>query len=128
MLKKRLSEWGPIILCLLVCAGLLFYAARQPYEVTIYRQDDSELASLTEEDSQEQAKQEIEEGEKQVCVNTATVSELMLVPDMREVMANRIYFSRLREGDFESMEDLMRVQGMEESFLKKIQPYLSLTE
>ena len=50
------------------------------------------------------------------------------MPDMTEVMANRIYFSRLREGDFESMEDLMRVQGMEESFLKKIQPYLSLTE
>lgn len=128
MLKKRLLEWGPAMVCLLLCGGLLFYAAHQSYEVTVYRQDGSLLRSLTEEDSEEQEKEDIKEGKKKVCVNTATVSELMQVPGMTQLMANRIYFSRWREGEFESLDDLNRVQGMSEDFLDDIRPYLSLTE
>ena len=64
----------------------------------------------------------------QICVNTALPSELQAVPGIGEVLANRIYFTRLREGNYRTWDDLLQVEGLGEETLRKIRPYLTLWE
>lgn len=59
-----------------------------------------------------------------VDINTADWPELSLLPNVGEVLANRIVTSRQKDGPFVQHEDLLRVDGIGPKTLEGIRPYL----
>lgn len=59
----------------------------------------------------------------QVDLNAADVEELMRLPGIGEVLAQRIVEDRSAHGRFESIEDLMRVKGIGEGKLEALRPH-----
>lgn len=72
----------------------------------------------------------IERGEDRstriVCLNTATVQELMTLPNLGEVIANRIVDYRELHGSFTAVEELLLVDGIGEARLSLWEPHLTI--
>ena len=62
--------------------------------------------------------------ESPVDVNTANEQQLMAVPGIGESLAKRIVQFRDKNGRFEKVDDLMKVQGIGEKSIEKLRPYL----
>lgn len=60
----------------------------------------------------------------QIDVNTATRDELLLLPGVGPILAERIIESRRRDGPFSCHEDLRRVRGIGPKTLEKSRPLL----
>jgi len=57
--------------------------------------------------------------EKKVNINTASISELQSLPQIGEVVAQRIIDYREKHGKFEKIEEIMKIKGIgEKTFLK----------
>lgn len=61
-------------------------------------------------------------------INTASVEELMKVPNIDQELASNIVFYRGVNGPFASLEDLLNVKGMNEEMLEAIRPYVYIGE
>ena len=57
-------------------------------------------------------------------LNTAGISELMLLPRIGETTARKIVESREREGPFRNPEELRRIQGIGPATVERLRPYL----
>ena len=62
--------------------------------------------------------------EFQVDLNGAEWPELAQLPDVGETLARRIVESRVSEGPFVDLDDLLRVNGIGPKTLEKVRPYL----
>jgi len=62
--------------------------------------------------------------EGQLNLNTATVEELQMLPDMSADMAQNIINFRNINGPFASVDDLVKVEGCTEADIAKWSPYL----
>ena len=62
-----------------------------------------------------------------VNVNTATATQLTLLPGVGEVRARAIIATRDQKGGFKRIEDLLEVKGIGDASLAKLRPYLSLS-
>jgi competence protein ComEA len=60
-----------------------------------------------------------------VDINSADVTELMLLPEIGETLARRIVESRASHGPFRQLSDLRRVRGIGPKKLEAIRPYLA---
>jgi comEA protein len=57
--------------------------------------------------------------EKKININTASISELQKLPQIGEVVAQRIIDHREKHGKFEKIEEIMKIKGIgEKTFLK----------
>jgi competence protein ComEA len=65
-------------------------------------------------------------GGTKVNINTATVEELMTLPRIGEVMAQRIFTYREANGSFQALEDLLNVEGIGEQTLENLAPLITL--
>jgi|GEM_PF-1237825 len=61
-----------------------------------------------------------------ISINSASLTELMNLPGIKEVMAQRIIDYRNEYGQFKSLEELMEVKGIGEKTYAKILPYICL--
>ncbi len=61
---------------------------------------------------------------KDVNINTADKATLTLLPGVGTVTAEAILAYRQANGDFKSIDDLMKVKGIGEKSLAKLKPYL----
>ncbi len=61
-----------------------------------------------------------------INLNTATVNDLMRIPDMSESMARDIVAWRSVIGEYHSVNGLMDVYGISEKMVRKLMPYLRL--
>lgn len=68
------------------------------------------------------AKQEI----AVVDINNATVEELISVPGIGQVVAQRIVEFREKNGPYKTVDDLLKVQGIGEKSLAKIRDRVSV--
>lgn len=59
-------------------------------------------------------------------LNRATVEELMELPGIGPVLAERIVAFREEHGPFSAVEDLLQVPGIGESTLEVIRPYITV--
>lgn len=59
-----------------------------------------------------------------IDINSATVEELMKLPRVGPVIANRIIEYRNIHGPFKTIEDLIKVKGIGEKKLTSIKPYI----
>jgi competence protein ComEA len=62
-----------------------------------------------------------------VNVNTATIADLMTVPGIGKALAERIVDFREKNGPFDQVGDLVKVRGIGEKSLAKLQPYLTVS-
>ena len=69
-----------------------------------------------------------EPGEGLISINTAGVDQLILLPGVGPVLAERIIEERDRNGAFRLPEDLLSVRGIGASTLEKILPLITLQE
>jgi len=63
-------------------------------------------------------------GDDPIDLNRATISELVQLPGVGEVIAKRIVDFREEHGPFKRVDDLMKVKGIGEKSLDKIRPYV----
>ncbi len=63
-----------------------------------------------------------------VNINTATVDELMTVPEIGKVLAERINEYRENERSFKTVEDLLNVKGVGKATLDKIRDHVTVGE
>jgi len=59
-----------------------------------------------------------------VDINSATVEELVQLPQVGPVIANRIVEYRNANGEFKNIEDLIKVRGIGKKKLNSITPYI----
>jgi len=64
-------------------------------------------------------------GAQSVNVNTATVEQLQLLPNVGPAVAARIVEHREKNGPFKAAEDLMLVRGIGEKSFEKLRPYVA---
>ncbi|MDD2430897.1 MAG: helix-hairpin-helix domain-containing protein [Firmicutes bacterium] len=65
-------------------------------------------------------------GKPLLNINTADYDQLVELPGIGPVLAERILTYRLEKGRFLSLDELMEVRGIGEKLLLKIKPYLTI--
>jgi len=63
---------------------------------------------------------------KSLDINTAIKSDLILLPKIGPVTAERIIKYRNDNGSFKSIEDLINIKGIGSKTLKKLKPYIHI--
>jgi len=66
--------------------------------------------------------------ELKVDLNRAGIEELVKLPGIGEVVAERIVTYRKENGSFEAPEELMNVRGIGEKTYLKLEPYLTVSK
>ena len=61
-----------------------------------------------------------------VNINTATVDELMLLPNIGKTLASRIIEYRNTHGPFQVIEELSNVDGIGEKRINDLTPYITV--
>ncbi|MDD8019403.1 MAG: helix-hairpin-helix domain-containing protein, partial [Bacteroidota bacterium] len=61
-----------------------------------------------------------------INIRTASKKELMLLPGIGEVMAERIILYRDENGSFKTINDLKKVKGIGEKKFDKLKPYIEV--
>lgn len=67
-------------------------------------------------------------GEKsaRVSVNAASKAELVALPGIGDVIAERIIMAREKQGPFGSEEDLLKVKGITKKKLEQLKPFIMI--
>jgi competence ComEA-like helix-hairpin-helix protein len=140
-MTKRFTEWlaltkteRNVILFLtvtLLCgAGIRLFQEMFPSAQQFdYHASDSTFAALSTitEDSADAAsiKSGSEEGSEKININTATKQQLMDLPGIGEVTADRILRYRRETGKFSTVEDLRVIRGISANKLERLKPMIS---
>ena len=65
-----------------------------------------------------------EKPDGKIDINTATQAQLTLLPGIGDTLANRIIEYRTQNGPFESITDILDVEGIGKGKLEEIQDYI----
>jgi competence protein ComEA len=132
---KRLSEWlalttaeRNVILFLtgtfLLGLGIRLYQETFPNTPRFdYRASDSSFAALSTAAANEESDME---GEARININTATKTELMKLPGIGQVTADRILAYRKAHGGFKSADELRKVKGISVRKLEQIRNLITV--
>ena len=63
-----------------------------------------------------------------VDLNTADSAALETVPGIGKSLSQRIVAFREKNGPFQSVDDLLKVQGVGEKSIQKLRPYLTVSK
>ncbi len=69
-----------------------------------------------------------QDDELKVDLNRAGIEELVKLPGVGEIVAQRIVNYREENGAFQATEELMNVRGIGEKTYLKLEPYLTVSE
>lgn len=115
--RKRRQRMGEILLAYGMIAFGLFLGWRCLFDPTFYPQIRPEPRP---------AEPTLEQFIENSCLdpNTATREELLSLPGIGEVLADRIIAYRREHGGFATLEELTRVSGIGEKKLAELESYL----
>jgi competence protein ComEA len=63
---------------------------------------------------------------ERIDINRANAEQLVVIPGIGKVMAERIVQFRDKHGRFSRVEDLLKVKGIGEKSLEKLRPYIKV--
>ncbi len=106
----------------------LFQETFPPSRGFDYRTSDSTFASLSAGAMSADAVEQRSENEDRTDLNRATKSQLMKLPGIGEVTAERIIAYRGKFGPFKSVGDLKKVKGMNSKKLDRIKELITVRE
>jgi competence ComEA-like helix-hairpin-helix protein len=137
---KRIADWialtkteRKVILFLAVTllagAGIRLYQSAFPSAPQFeYRASDSTFAALSaapEDSIAGTAKEGIDEQSGKLNINTATKQQLLDLPGIGEVTANRILSYRTETGKFSSIDELRAIKGMSRKKIENLKPLIT---
>lgn len=120
--KKRIILMTVIILSSLI-AGIVIQ-----HKETQYRSFFVQKASLGQEENSSSVNADTESENQLVNINTDNPKELETLNGIGEKMAQRIIDYRTEHGDFEVIEDIMRVNGIGEKKFEAIKDFIYIPE
>ena len=138
---KRIADWIALTrterrvilflaITLLAGAGIRVYQTAFPSAPQFdYHASDSTFAALgvVPEDSTAGASKEgLEEGSGKLNINTATKQQLLDLPSIGEVTAERILAYRAENGKFSSIDELRAIKGMSKKKIENLRPLLTI--
>lgn len=68
----------------------------------------------------------VKESQNLISINSASIKELMMLPGIKETLAERIIQYRQINGGFKSLEELMEVKGIGQAKFNKVREYICL--
>jgi competence ComEA-like helix-hairpin-helix protein len=137
---KRIADWialtkteRKVILFLVVTflagAGIRLYQAAFPSAPQFdYHASDSTFAALSavpEDSVGVPVKEGIEESSGKLNINTATKQQLLDLPGIGEVTAERILTYRTETGKFSSIDELRAIKGMSKKKIENLRPLIT---
>ncbi len=137
---KRIADWVALtnterkvilflIVTLLAGAGIRLYQATFPSAPQFdYHTSDSTFAALStapEDSSAEAVKEGIEDTSGKLNINTATKQQLLDLPGVGEVTADRILTYRTETGKFSNVDELRAVKGMSKKKIENLRPLIT---
>lgn len=137
-MKSSLYEWlaltsteRKVAICLVgafvLGLGIRLYQQTFPSQRTFdYKASDSTFAVLSASPPGEAQQEELPEQVGPLNINTATKGELITLPGIGEVTAERILMYRQDFGPFAAIEDLRKVKGISKSKLEMLRPLVTV--
>jgi competence ComEA-like helix-hairpin-helix protein len=137
---KRIADWIALtnierkvilflIVTLLAGAGIRLYQATfQSAPQFDYRSSDSTFAALSaapEDSSAEAVKEGIGDASGKLNINTATKQQLLDLPGVGEVTADRILTYRAETGKFSNVDELHAIKGMSKKKIENLRPLIT---
>jgi competence ComEA-like helix-hairpin-helix protein len=137
---KRLADWIALtnterkvmlflVVTLFVGVGIRLYQATFPSAPQFeYHASDSTFAALSSvpEDTLTEAPREgIDELSGKLNINTATKQQLLDLPGIGEVTADRIVVYRTENGKFSSIDELRAIKGMSKRKIENLRPLIT---
>ena len=108
---------------LVVGAGIRLYQEASPSQRQFdYRSIDSSFAEFRERVAMDTIHPKTGREVKSVDVNSASKEDLMTLPGIGPVLAQRILEYRESQGGFESVDELQNVKGISKKKLEKLRP------
>ena len=68
------------------------------------------------------------EDKDKINLNPATVEDLAKIPGLNQELAKKITDAREENGEFVDMEELLDIEGIDETLLKQFEKYLKIEE
>ena len=119
-----------LVVTLLVGGGIRLYQAAFPSAPSFdYRASDSTFAALSaipEDSLGSAAKEGFGETAGKLNINTATKEQLLDLPGIGEVTANRILAYRAESGKFTAIEGLRAIKGMSKKKIEILRPLITI--
>ena len=109
--------------------GLLIRLYQETFPTTPgfdYRVSDSTFAALSSASVDDSTSKGNVESRQKIGLNSATKRELMSLPGIGEVTAERILTYREEQGPFRSVEDLRNIKGISKLRLAKLKPLVTV--
>jgi len=91
-----------------------------------YRASDSTFAALNSASADDSTSKENPKSGGKIGLNSATKGELMSLPGIGEITAERILIYREEQGPFRSIEDLRNIKGISKLRLAKLKPLVTV--
>ena len=112
---------------LVVGAGIrLYQEASPPQRRFDYRSIDSSFAAFKERLATDTLHRKTGRPVKSLDINTASKEDLITLPGIGPVLADRILEYRENGGGFESVEELQKVKGISGKKFEKLKPYVTV--
>jgi len=109
-----------------LCGGFCEDADLNDVNLAACLTDGEKIYIMTKEEAKKATKETVEESDGLVNINTATLEELMTLPGIGKSKAEWIIAYREQTARFESIEDIMKIDGIKEGAFKKVKDFIKI--